>query len=1668
WGAWSSWSECSRSCGGGASYSRRVCLTRDSCEGINTRYKTCENQDCTETTQDFRAEQCSLYNTTPYKGILYTWKAVVQKAQPCALYCKAHGFNITTKLAPQVLDGTKCKDNSDDMCINGACQAVGCDKKLHSDARYDVCGKCQGDGSTCRLVTGLHRFNPVKHRGTEVVITVPQKSRHISVSERGSGHIALHNKTKDENQGVLEHSGIVVEYGSVASGKEYLDVAGPVPQDMKVLALYDDTMWKYIRYEFYRPLVVFWKHDETSARCPVTCGAGVTFIKPICVDMASGEQRDDEACHAEGITPPLPKVFRCKLEDCPISEGNRLCLPLMPATDRKWLTQPWTECSASCDGGFQTRTISCAEDNIYGDPIETVGDTLCHNAGIPVPVSQRRCNEHPCPEWITYPWSQCSASCGAGWRYRTVQCQGYDGTPAFKCSKMTKPIVRQLCFKSMMCPAPGRRISIPTHNETLAARGVQRVDLVLSRPNWMTDTWGDCSHTCGAGVATRVVACKAAAGGRLETVPDDECVGEKPITTTRCSMGACRLEEVSDEFDPLDLENYEWRFSDFSSCTPPCGRGFQYSKQFCHHRVTGAMVSEDRCDVTMKQTNKSLSCIGEPCDVISCCSRELRWIIVPSEDLMCPSPKPESETSCSLVACSPEWVPEPWTKCSRTCGRGEQERELMCMQRLGTGETVQVSKEYCSRKKPESETSCSLVACSPEWVPEPWTKCSRTCGRGEQERELMCMQRLGTGETVQVSKEYCSRIKPMSLICPKDRAACDRESRRWRKHVRQIVKSPDPVFVQTTKEAKVRLQVGTTASIFPKTTVIVRCKTDRFRKQNLVWKYHGRPITSRHGHLSILKDGSLRILRVAKPDEGVYVCMAGVVRANFVLKIITNDTVLKIPELSYGIQQLAIERVEPRSSRRPSLSVSPVNIQRDQQAPDVVNIPSEPLSPEFQIRTPSFPEPTSEEDLALHRFLMQQANLETPDVHVSFRFLLYMWLKSNWEQYVTIRNHFSGYLMNRTPSSLLPTSVEDDDLPFPFRETEIAVDNQRSRSGIRSVDNTAVVKAIGGLGERPRNMHRPSIITQPTVAPRQLEREVIVYVGGNVIVSEITEVITILCEATGDPVPHISWYRDNTPLPAANNRSLSQDNAFRIIHPEASDTGSYVCVASNMYGNDSKTTPLTVTQKPRILSTIDSLEDFESDVIEATIGSDIRAKLGARIRLRCPTAVIGFPEPYVDWKKDGPGLLQNSNVLTDNTLEIFPARKADQGIFSCEASNPAGSDYQASSLVLVDPPHLDDLNTKANIDGLPELLLTTTDTQQYNVKVNSAVMMGCPVKGFPEPRVTWSFNNTSIFELGTTLDYQLMDQMKILQIPNADSNTEGTYTCHAINDGGNLTTSLRLSLVVYSYEYGEHTPCSASCGDNGLQYRRLMCMEDGVKEVDEWYCIGVTKPNVYMEPCGRRDCPPRFLAGRWGTCSATCGNGTRTRALGCGILMADGSTREVAVEFCGVNETRPITSETCYAERCPWWQPRPWRRCSRKCIGRGMSVRTRRILCVSGNGTTIERRSACKHLPKPRRRMLCPNARCKPIWVASTWSVCSKRCGGDGIRTRILNCVYKGRRRQPAGSLCSSRHRPLVSIPCNRSQCHEVPCVNKSPSCRYVRRKGLCLYYKRICCQTCS
>ena len=50
------------------------------------------------------------------------------------------------------MDGTFCSYNDRNaMCYSGKCIPVGCDGKLNSGAKDDMCGECKGDNSQCTL-----------------------------------------------------------------------------------------------------------------------------------------------------------------------------------------------------------------------------------------------------------------------------------------------------------------------------------------------------------------------------------------------------------------------------------------------------------------------------------------------------------------------------------------------------------------------------------------------------------------------------------------------------------------------------------------------------------------------------------------------------------------------------------------------------------------------------------------------------------------------------------------------------------------------------------------------------------------------------------------------------------------------------------------------------------------------------------------------------------------------------------------------------------------------------------------------------------------------------------------------------------------------------------------------------------------------------------------------------------------------------------------------------------------------------------------------------------------------------------------------------------------------------------------------------------------------------
>lgn len=78
-------------------------------------------QPCSAPIGEFRAQQCSVYDETPFRGELHRWVPHQDPIDPCALKCQTRDKSITTTFAPKVLDGTRCTDHSLNMCINGKC-----------------------------------------------------------------------------------------------------------------------------------------------------------------------------------------------------------------------------------------------------------------------------------------------------------------------------------------------------------------------------------------------------------------------------------------------------------------------------------------------------------------------------------------------------------------------------------------------------------------------------------------------------------------------------------------------------------------------------------------------------------------------------------------------------------------------------------------------------------------------------------------------------------------------------------------------------------------------------------------------------------------------------------------------------------------------------------------------------------------------------------------------------------------------------------------------------------------------------------------------------------------------------------------------------------------------------------------------------------------------------------------------------------------------------------------------------------------------------------------------------------------------------------------------------------------------------------------------------------
>eukprot|EP00076_Gallus_gallus_P010485 XP_004944310.3 A disintegrin and metalloproteinase with thrombospondin motifs 18 isoform X2 [Gallus gallus] len=561
WSAWSEWSQCTRTCGGGVTYQERHCNNPKPqyggkfCQGSSRIYELCNHQPCPASSLDFRAQQCAEYNSKPFRGWYYKWKPYtkVEEEDRCKLYCTAEDFDFFFAMSSKVKDGTLCSPNKYDVCIDGICEQVGCDHGLGSKAVLDACGVCKGDNSTCKFFKGQYL---IQHKANDyyAVVTIPAGARSIHLHEMqiSNSYLAVRNLSKKyyltgdwtiDWPGKFPFAGTVFDYQRSFNHPESLYAAGPTNETLVFEILLQGRnpgiAWEYTFSKMNENKTSVKKHSHSwvtvQSECSATCGGGHITAKAICLE---DHRTRVNSSFCGPRMKPLTETKLCNTNPCPAH----------------WSAGEWSACSKSCGGGQQSRLIQCVQKKAFQRE-EVVAHSLCP---VSTPTQVQICNSQDCPpEWSPGLWSQCSKTCGRGVKKRDVYCTSTSSPklkilPESMCSQDHKPESQQTCVLGR-CPK----------NDRL---------------QWVIASWSECSASCGPAVRKRELKCgEKSIHGKLITFPQRRCRNiKKPNIDLEeaCNNGPCPSQTLYNMVSG-------WYSSPWQQCTVTCGGGVQTRSVQC-------------------------------------------------------------------------------------------------------------------------------------------------------------------------------------------------------------------------------------------------------------------------------------------------------------------------------------------------------------------------------------------------------------------------------------------------------------------------------------------------------------------------------------------------------------------------------------------------------------------------------------------------------------------------------------------------------------------------------------------------------------------------------------------------------------------------------------------------------------------------------------------------------------------------------------------------------------------------------------------------------------------------------------------------------------------------------------------------------------------------------
>ncbi|XP_069332577.1 receptor-type tyrosine-protein phosphatase delta isoform X4 [Eulemur rufifrons] len=260
-------------------------------------------------------------------------------------------------------------------------------------------------------------------------------------------------------------------------------------------------------------------------------------------------------------------------------------------------------------------------------------------------------------------------------------------------------------------------------------------------------------------------------------------------------------------------------------------------------------------------------------------------------------------------------------------------------------------------------------------------------------------------------------------------------------------------------------------------------------------------------------------------------------------------------------------------------------------------------------------------------------------------------------------------------------------------------------------------------------------------------------------------VASFICQATGDPRPKIVWNKKGKKVSNQRFEVIEFDDgsgSVLRIQPLRTprDEAIYECVASNVVGEISVSTRLTVLREdqiPRGFPTIDMGPQLK--VVERT----------RTATMLC--AASGNPDPEITWFKDflpvdtsnNNGRIKQLRSESIGALQIEQSEESDQGKYECVATNSAGTRYSAPA------------NLYVRVRRVPPRF--SIPPTNHEIMPGGSVNITCVAVGSPMPYVKWMLGAEDL-----TPEDDMPIGRNVLELN--DVRQSANYTCVAMSTLG--------------------------------------------------------------------------------------------------------------------------------------------------------------------------------------------------------------------------------------------------------------------------------------------